>query len=318
VDFDIRDQVVDYINHWTTRTEISKRRMLMVLGLNPGKFYDWVKRYGKKNAHNGYIPRGFWITESEKQAVVEYYNEHKEDGYRSITYQMMDKNIVAMSPATVYRILTAEGVMRSKSSRSSNKGEGFEQPLDVHEHWHTDISYVKIKKRFYFFIGVLDGCSRNILHWEIREQMTEQDAMIVVQRALEKHPGVTPRVITDNGAQYTSKEFKTFIGLHGLTHVRTSPYYPQSNGKIERFHYSLKNGAVRPGCPTTREEAESIIGRFVNYYNNERLHSAIGYVTPADRLKGKHKVIFRDRERKLTEARSRRLLLSEQSLEQVS
>ena len=128
---------------------------------------------------------------------------------------------------------------------TTSKGKGFKQPLKPHEHWHTDISYVKIQHRFYFFICVLDGYSRFIVHWDLRENMKENDVAIVQQAALEKIPGVHPRYITDNGKQFTGKEFQYFIVLHGLTHVRTSPYYPQSNGKVERFHGAIKKECIR-------------------------------------------------------------------------
>jgi putative transposase len=91
-----------------------------------------------------------------------------------------------------------------------------------------------------------------LLHWELRTAMTELDVEIVLQRARERYPGTSPRIITDNGPQFIAKDFKEFIRLAGLTHVKTSPYYPQSNGKIERWHQSLKVDCLRPGCPLSQ------------------------------------------------------------------
>ena len=143
--------------------------------------------------------------------------------------------------------------------------------------------------------------------------MEEQDVEIVVARALEKHPGVKPRVISDNGPPTNAlrrcpiaKDFKIFIRVYGLSHVRTSPYYPQSNGKLERFHGILKQECIRPTCPATVEEAKRRVTDFVEYYNNSRLNSAIGYITPADKLAGLASVIAEERDRKLEEARRRR------------
>jgi putative transposase len=118
-----------------------------------------------------------------------------------------------------------------------------------------------------------------LLHWELRTAMTELDVEIILQRAWEKYPDTSPRIITDNGPQFIAKDFKEFIRLAGLTHVKTSPYYPQSNGKIERWHQSLKADCLRPGCPLSQQDAARLIERFVNHYNTVRLHSAIGYVT---------------------------------------
>lgn len=186
-----------YLDYWHNRTNISIRRLVGFLGLHRSKFYQWRKRQGIENKHNGQIPRDFWVTEEEKGKVIDYYKTHCEEGYRAITYMMIDKDIVYMSSSTVYRILFSAGLMRSKKNPDSKKGNGFEQPLKVHEHWHTDISYIKIDKRFYFFFGVLDGCSRCLLHWEIREKMTELDVELVIQRAIEKYPDAKPRLITD-------------------------------------------------------------------------------------------------------------------------
>jgi transposase InsO family protein len=136
--------------------------------------------------------------------------------------------------------------------------------------------------------------------------MTEQDVEIVLQRAREKFPDATPRIITDNGPQFIAKDFKEFIRLCGMTHVKTSPYYPQSNGKIERWHGTLKADCIRPNVPLSLEEAQRLVASFVDHYNHVRLHSAIGYVTPADKLAGREAEIFAERDRKLEAARERR------------
>jgi transposase InsO family protein len=144
------------------------------------------------------------------------------------------------------------------------------------------------------------------VHWEIRETMTEADVQTILQRAREKFPGVTPRIISDNGPQFIAKDFKEFICICGMTHVRTSPYYPQSNGKIERFHRTIKGDCIRTETPLTLEDSQRIVARYVAYYNDVRLHSAIGYITPKDKLEGREKAIFAERDQKLAEARERR------------
>src|SRR5690606_6289709 len=122
--------------------------------------------------------------------------------------------------------------------------------------WHLDIAYLNIRGTFYFIASVLDGYSRMVVHFEIREKMEEQDIEVIVQRAREKYPGATPRIITDNGPQFIAKDFKSFVRICGMTHVRTSPYYPQSNGKIERYHRTLKGECVRPMSPLSLEDAQ--------------------------------------------------------------
>lgn len=263
------------------------------------------------------MPRDWWIEEWEKQAILDYHDRNPLEGYRRLTFMMLDDDIVAVSPSTTYRVLKAARRLDRKANTSSKKGTGFQQPEKAHKHWHVDISYLNLGGTFYFLISVLDGFSRYIVHWEIRERMAEQDVEIVVARALEKNPGVKPRIISDNGPQFIAKDFRVFVREFGLSHVRTSPYYPQSNGKLERFHGSLKQECIRPTCPATKEEAERRVGDFVQHYNHVRLHSAIGYVTPADKLAGLADVITEERDRKLEQARKRRAL-ARQSQTQVA
>ena len=180
------------------------------------------------------------------------------------------------------------------------------QPLQPHEHWHIDVSYINICGTFYYLCSVLDGCSRYIVDWEIGEQMKETDIEIVLQRAREKYPDARPRIISDNGPQFIAKDFKEFIRISGMTHVRTSPYYPQSNGKIERWHKSLKQECIRPGTPLTLEDAKRLVTQYVIHYNYRRLHSAIGYITPWDKLQGRAQQIFDGRDKKLNQAREQR------------
>ncbi|TWT55944.1 integrase core domain-containing protein [Allorhodopirellula solitaria] len=219
---------------------------------------------------------------------------------------MIDADIVAVSAATAYRVLSAAGLLGRRTSKTKTKGTGFHQPIAPHRHWHVDVSYLNICGTFYYMTSVIDGYSRAVVHQEIREQMTEQDIETILQRAKEKHPNVTPRIITDNGPQFISGDFKQFIRVSGMSHVRTSPYYPQSNGKIERYHRTIKSECIRPKTPLSLDEARRIVGEFVHIYNHDRLHSAIGYVTPADMLAGRAKEIHEDRDRKLAEARNRR------------
>jgi putative transposase len=154
--------------------------------------------------------------------------------------------------------------------------------------------------------SVLDGFSRYTVHWEIREAMKETDVEIILQRARELFPDAQPRIISDNGPQFISKDFKEFIRISGMTHVKTSPYYPQSNGKLERYHKTIKSTCIRPQTPLSLENARQVVTRFVNHYNHQRLHSAIGYITPFDKLQGRAELIQTQRDAKLAAARQAR------------
>ena len=207
------------------------------------------------------------------------------------------------------------GVLHCHTAEPSKKGTGFQQPLKPHEHWHVDISYLNICGTFYYLCSVLDGYSRHVTHWEICEAMKERHMQTVVQKAREKFPDAHPRVISDNGPQFIAKDFKEFIRLCGMCHVHTSLFYPQSNGKLERWHKSLKSQCIRPTPPLSLDHARHIVSRYVNYYCNERLHSAIGYIAPKDKLEGRAEAILAERDRKLDQARERRKLKRQQAHE---
>ena len=298
------------MRYWSGRTELPAACLLGWLALATSKFHQWRKRYGSLNAHNGRIPRDWWLADWERAAIVDYHDRHPLEGYRRLAFMMLDDDVVAVSPASVYRVLKQSGRLDRRKWAPSKKGTGFVQPLRAHDHWHVDVSYINLAGTFYFLCSILDGYSRFIVHWELREHMTERDVETIVQRALEKFPCAKPRIISDNGPQFIARDFKEFIRLAGITHVRTSPYYPQSNGKLERWHGSLKVECIRPTAPADVEEARRRIVSYVQHYNHARLHSAIGYITPADKLAGLEKVIGDERDRKLQEARARRAAAS--------
>lgn len=302
----VRDEVIEFVQYWAQRTELKSGQLIQWLGISASKYYDWCQRQGQANQHNGQVPKDNWLEPWEQEAIKAYYQEHAEEGYRRLAYMMLDEDVVAVSPSSVYRVLKAAGLLKQWSRATSTKGQGFDQPLRPHQHWHVDIAYLNICGTFYYLCSLLDGYSRYIVHQEIREQMTETDVEIIIQRAHEKFPQARPRIISDNGPQFIARDFKSFIRQCGMTHVRTSPFYPQSNGKLERWHKTVKSECIRPKTPLSLSDARRIVDQFVRYYNQVRLHSAIGYVAPHDRLTGHDQVIFAQRKRKLAQARQKR------------
>jgi transposase InsO family protein len=270
------------------------------------QFGRWTRRLGTQNRHNGRIPRDFWLEDGEKAAILAFHELHPREGYRRLAYMMLDADIAAVSPSSVYRVLKAAGKLALRGGKSSRKGQGFEQPLRPHEHWHIDVSYLNICGTFFFLCSILDGYSRLVVHWEIRETMTEAEVETIIQRARERYPGERPRIISDNGPQFIARDFKEFIRICGMSHVKTSPYYPQSNGKMERWFKTLKGECIRVKTPLSLEDVRRLVAEFVAYYNTVRLHSAIGYVTPADKLAGRAEAIWAARRQKMATARIRR------------
>ena len=303
---DVRDLVVDFVRSWGEKTEIPGIRLISWFRISSSKYYNWQERYGRANEHNGLIPRDFWLENWEKQAIIDFHHQNPLEGYRRLTFMMLDNDIVAVSPSSTYRVLRDAGLLKKWNTKATRKGTGFQQPLRPHEHWHIDVSHINICGTFYYLCSILDGCSRYIVHWELRESMTEGDIEIILQRAKERHPEAKPRIISDNGPQFIAKDFKEFIRVSGMTHVRTSPYYPQSNGKIERWHGTLKQECIRPGVLLSLEDARRVVEKYVEHYNDVRLNSAIGYIAPVDKLQGRDIQIFKDRDNKLEAARQAR------------
>jgi hypothetical protein len=275
--------------------------------LSWAKYHQWKKRFGMPNRHNGRIPRDFWLEPWEIQAIIDYKRSHPGIGYERLCYMMLDQNVVAVSPSTTYRVLRKAGLTsRWNNKNLTTKRKGFVQPLKPHQHWHMDISYVTFHGSYIFLISVLDGFSRFIVHHELRINMQEYDVEMVAQRAREKYPDEQPWIISDNGSQFIAKDFKNFIREENLTHVRTSVNHPQANGKIEAFHKTIKNECIRQKSLLDLADARKVVGEYVHDYNHVRLHSGIQYITPFDMLCGKAAEIFKERDRKLEQARKRR------------
>jgi putative transposase len=308
----VRDQIVDFVRRWSEQTEIGARRFIGWLGVTTSKFYNWRSRYGRVNEHNGWVPRDFWLEPWEKQAILDYQQQYPLEGYRRLAFMMLDADVVAVSPSSVWRVLSQAGRLRKWQPKPSRKGTGFEQPPEPHQHWHIDVSYINVSGTFYYLCSVLDGYSRYLVHWDLRESMREADIEMTLEAAKEKYPDAKPRIISDNGPQFIARDFKEFIRISGMTHVRSSPYYPQSNGKVEVWHRTLKSECIRPGTPLNREDAQRLIGRYVDHYNTTRLHSAIGFIAPADMLAGRQAEIHATRDRKLETARQQRQLRRQQ------
>ena len=252
------------------------------------------------------MPKCTWILDDEREAIIAYYSKNPGIGCKRLSCMMIDEDVAFVSHNTVYRVLKGAGLLEPSSSKPSRKGKGFDQPSRVHSQWHIDISYINVGGTFYYLCAILDGYSRFIVHWEIKESMKQEDCQLIVQKAKEKTGALNVRVISDNGPQFKAKQFKSFIKSAGMDQTFTSPYYPQSNGKIERWHKELKKECVRPRQPRTYKEAKLFIGEFIEYYNYSRLHSAIGYVTPFDKMLGLDEELIASRKIKLEAARKRR------------
>jgi transposase InsO family protein len=278
--------------------------MLLWLGLSQARYYAWRKM---KSPAPRCVPKSHWLLPWEVQAIVAYRREHLSEGYRPLTYQMLDANIVAASPASVYRVLHQSGLLWPHAKPHTRaKGSGFVQPEKPHQHWHLDISYINFKGSFVYLVALIDGYSRYLVHYEIRTSVEALEVEILLEHARAKFPGVQPVLITDNGPQFIAKDFKSYLRFVGITHRRTRFFYPQSNGKIERFMLTFKNETIRRHSVIDLQDLKHQVESYITHYNTRRLHSALGYITPLDMLNGKQQQLFHERRRKLQWARDMR------------
>ena len=285
------------------------KKLSEILGLQTQKISEWKK--GKVAKVKSNIPKSHWSTPEEQKAVIEFKKENMLIGYVRLAWMMIDRNIAYLSPSSVYRILV-NAALNNKWTKpySEPKKEGFDQPERVHEHWHTDISYVHFQGIFVYLICVLDGFSRAILSWDIRTSMESYDVQIVLWRACEKYLDASnpnnPRLITDNGSQFLTSEFKATLKEFSMTNVKTSVNHPQSNGKLERFHGTIKSEAIRDMPKFTLEQMKKKVGEWIRFYNYERLHSSLDYVAPMDIMEGRRDSILSERKQKLLEGKQKR------------
>jgi putative transposase len=302
---EIRNDIIETIFNYRNRTNLPLKELISYTGISRSKFYEWKERYGVFNNHNGKIPRFHWLMEEEKEAIVKYArsNEDKE-GYRRLCYKMIDEDVAYASPSTVYRILKEKGLLSGYITRKeSKKGQGYAQPEKPHEEWHTDITYVNVLGSFMFLVVIIDGYSRFVVRHELRKSMKDKDVCFVLQKAHERFPKERPRIISDRGGQFISRELQSYLRYIGLKQTYTSVGYPESNGKIERFFKTTKEECIRRSSFLSLDDARRIIDRYIEHYNYERLHSAIDYVAPYDMLTGRKEQILKGREKKLEDAK---------------
>jgi len=280
---------------------------LQRLGLSRALYYRWLKRQVDGQLEDSASDPFdlYQVLKAEEQAVTAFALEHPRDGYRRLAWMMVDADVAFLSPSSVYRILDRHQLLyRWKPSRVV--GIKPMAPTRPHQQWHTDLMYLWISGRWYFFIAVLDGYSRYIVHWDLLSCMRSQDVVDVVQAALEKHPGQHPRIVHDNGTQFTSKDFRDLLKRFALEQIRIRFHHPESNGRIERFHRSLRQEGVSDQPLENQLKAQDLIGTWITHYNQARLHASLAYLTPEDWLVQRQNTRLEERQHKLAAGKKRR------------
>lgn len=298
-------QVLDLVERTRARTGWTIAAILERLGLARSRYYDWQQRAAEDRLADHELPALCWwaLLPEEEQAVIDYALAHPKDGYRRLAWQMVDADVAYLSPSSVYRVLCDEDLLY-RWKRSRGRGESPPEPSRPNERWHTDIMYLRVADTWYFLVTVRDAYSRYVVHWDLLSSMTANDVRLVVQEAVERSGG-KPQIVSDNGSQFTSKDFKQLVQAFGLEHIRIRTYHPESNGRLERFHRSTRE-ALDDQALENLVRAREIVGRWVEHYNHERLHAALQYLPPAEYYQGEPAKRIAERKDKLENARQHR------------
>jgi transposase InsO family protein len=274
------------------QSELGVKRTLSQLGINRSTFYSWYSRY-TKDGYNGLAARKpkrrcYWnkIPDEQRTEVINLALELTEFSARELAWHVTDTKGWFISESSVYRILKQAGLISPPTHDLIMAADEFSNKTTrVNEMWQTDFTYFKIVGwGWYFLSTILDDYSRYIIHWELCKNMTRDDVERNINQALDK-TGVPkkqrPRLLSDNGSCYIAQELDKFMTDHGIKHIRGRVRHPQTQGKIERYHRSLKN-VIKLDTYYFPEQLKDQIGAFVEHYNNRRYHESLDNLTPGD------------------------------------
>lgn len=285
-----------------------KQQTLRELGLPRSTYYRWQQRFRAEGA-GGLVdqyahPRAVWnrLLPQEQETIVTTALEQPDLSARELAWWLTDHAGFSVSESTVYRVLKRRGLIQAREARGFPAEKEYRvKPKRPNEQWQSDVSYFFVVGwGWYYFISVLDDYSRYILAWDLKPDMTAQSISDVVQQAvewtgMEQVPLDTrARLLTDRGSGYLADAFEEYLETLSMQHIYCAPYHPQTNGKIERFHETLK-ARINLLVYTSPEVLRQAMADFIAFYNTHRYHEGILNVTPADRYAGRHTAIIERR-----------------------
>jgi putative transposase len=291
------------------QSSLSVRRTLTQLGIPRSTFYCWYERYRARDADGledrTPAPRRVWnkLPDSVAQAVIALALKEPELSPRELAVSFVDRQQYFVSEASVYRLLKAHDLITSPAFILMKAADTFAHPTTApNQLWQTDFTYLRVIGWGWFYLStVLDDFSRYILAWKLCTTMTATDVSDTLAMALRssglQHARVRhrPRLLSDNGPSYLSAQLGSWLEEHGLTHTRGKPYHPMTQGKIERYHRSMKNQILLENyyLPGQLEER---LAEFVDYYNLRRYHESLNNLPPADVFFGRGQTILTRRQ----------------------
>lgn len=290
-------------------SDLSTNRTLKELGIHKRTYYNWYKRYlegGYDGLAIAKVRRQTWnkIPPKQKNYVIKEALEHETLSSRELAIHIIDKHKWFISESSVYRILKESGLITAPAHIIlSAANEYINKTSRVNEMWQTDFTYFLIKGwGWYYLSTILDDFSRRIITFRICKSMTTPDVVDTVNDAI-KATGLSrnqmPRLLSDNGSCYISGEFRKYLSFVGIKQINGKPCHPQTQGKIERYHRSMKN-VIKLDNYYSPEDLNNAIAEFVDYYNNKRYHESLNNLTPDDVYFGRTDNILQER-RKIKE-----------------
>ena len=270
-------------------SELGVSRTLREIGINRSTFYKWYDnylKYGKESLNPRKRSKVQWnqIPDQIRKQIVDLALDHTDRSPRELACDMINKYGYYVSESSVYRILKSRGLIQVPAYDMVKAADKFRNPtVRVHQMWQTDFTYFKvIGWGWYYMSTVLDDYSRYIVEWELCNTMTTTDVERILDKALLRiELKQTPKLLSDNGACYISTQLKDYMSIIGMKHVRGAPAHPQTQGKIERYHRSMKN-VLKLENYYNPEELKQAINMFVHHYNNKRYHESLKNLTPSD------------------------------------
>ncbi len=290
------------------------RRTLAALGVAASSYYRWLKKEACAKERPARPVQVYEATDEEKEKVRQYALKHPELRHRELAWRMVDEDVVCLSQSTVYRILREQALIARWRRRRKRTKRDEEKASRPDERWATDLMYIRVNERTYFLVNFIDEYSRYIVHHELIPNMQGVTVSLAAQRAIEKllkewqgevpAEGM-PEIRTDNGSCYISKDFRLVLDEHGMSQLKIKPHCPEENGVMERANRTFRE-ALEDDELTDFYQAQDRIDVIMNWYNNERLHRALGYLRPIDYYRGAPQTLHAERRRKMAAARHAR------------